>query len=258
MLRPNSGSRSYFHNILYAVFLVMLRSGASREAIESISKRALASARARLRSKLPDDPQLSMAVSGVLHSWHHQAEFIDKRGQPKPLGQRGPKWSLVRLVRCEDSRITPADVIRALKRLRLIRRTAKGQFLPTRRIATIRALDPVLAEHVCHSLGRLLETVSKNTCSSAPRARLIERSAQVQDLPRQRLEEFREYANSQGDIFVSNINDWLEARRPRGGSAAQRTARAGVHVFAFTEPVSNSHGSAARPNSSARRATHAG
>ncbi|MGE0435578.1 MAG: DUF6502 family protein [Steroidobacteraceae bacterium] len=199
-----------------------------------------------------------MAVSSLLHTWHHQANYVDKHGQPKPLRQNGSKWSLARLVKCEDSRIEPHDAIRALKRLRLIRRTTNGQFLPTGRIATIRALDPVLAEHVCHSLGRLLDTVNKNTCSSAPRARLIERSAQVQDLPRHKLEEFRAYANSQGEIFVSNINDWLEARRPRSSNITRRTARAGVHVFAFTEPVSASHRLTARTTSSTRRATRAG
>ncbi|MBV6415875.1 MAG: hypothetical protein CMLOHMNK_00398 [Steroidobacteraceae bacterium] len=259
MPSTSSHANAYFHDILYAVFTVLLRAGVSAKRIANISGEALEAAHAREYSKAPEDPHLSEVVASALHAWHHNRDFTDKYGEPKALHFKSKAPSLASLIMREDRRARPLDVVNAMKRLRLIRRTRDRRYRPSGRVAAIHALDPVLAEHVCHSLGRMLTTVSANTGSSRTNARFIERSAQVQDLPREKLREFRDFANSQGEIFISSINDWLEARRSRNGKVAKsRTTRAGVHVFAFAEPVNASRKASAGATSSTHRATPAG
>lgn len=228
--------QSYCHDILYAVLLVMLRTGTSIKDITAITAAVLAAAEAQLQIKPKEDPALSAVVAGVLHTWHHDRRFLDRRAKPLPLKLDAGRPSLASLVRSESSKIEPGDVVTAMKRLKLVRRLAGGRYRPTTRLAKIQELDPVLAEHVCHSLGRLLMTVSNNTRRSRSGLRLIERSAQVQDLPQSRLGEFRDFANTQGEAFVSSMNDWLESRRARNGARTKaRVTQAGVHIFAFAD-----------------------
>jgi len=228
--------QSYCHDILHAVLLVMLRTGMSIKDITAITAAVLAAAKDQLHTKPKSDPALSAVVAGALHTWHHDRRFLDRHAKPLPLKLDSGRHSLASLVRSESREVEPKDVVTAMKRLKLVRRVAGGRYRPTTRLATIQELDPVLAEHVCQSLGRLLMTVSNNTRSRTNGLRLIERSAQVHDLPRSRLGEFRDFANTQGEAFVSSMNDWLESRRARNGEWTKlRTAQAGVHLFAFAD-----------------------
>jgi len=239
MAKLDEDVNSYFRGILHAAFLVMLRSSISVRDVTAISNAALALAQDQLNVRSEQVPRLSVTVAGALHSWHHRRFFLNARGRPRALSLRRGSLSVAALIRNEDSQANVLDVISAMKRLHLIKRTRGGLFLPTSQLATIMRLDPILAEHVCHSLGRLLATVSQNTQASKEGKRLIERSAQVQDLPRRKLAEFREFANTQGELFVRTINDWLESRRVQCIRGTRRqVARAGVHVFAFSENAS--------------------
>lgn len=236
MLQARMPIQSYCHDILYAVLLVMLRTGASIKDITAITSAVLASAERQLHTTPKADPALSVVVAGVLHTWHHDRCYLDRDAVPRPLKLNSSRHSLASLVRSENRQVNVTDVVAAMKRLKLIRRLTDGRYRPTTRLATIQELDPVLAEHVCHSLGRLLMTVSNNTRSKVSGLRLIERSAQVHDLPQNKLSEFRDFANAQGEAFVSSMNDWLESRRARNGSRARSSvAQAGIHLFAFTD-----------------------
>lgn len=230
--------QTYCHDILYAVLLVMLRTGASVKDITAITAAVLAAAKSNLHENRPADPALSVVVAGVLHRWHHDRLFLDRNAVPRPLSPHSSRHSLLSLVRRENSQVDAMDVVTAMRRLKLIRRHRDGRFSPTTRVATIQELDPVLAEHVCHSLGRLLLTVSNNTRNGTNGQRLIERSAQVHDLPRNKLGEFRDFANIQGETFVGSVNDWLESRRARNSASGRsKVTHAGIHLFAFVDPL---------------------
>lgn len=228
----------YFHDLLQTIYSAMLAAQIPMREIVTTSSHAFETARVRYRSNAPEDPLVSEAIASVLHAWHHNRAYTDAHGCPKALHRANTRPSLVHLIKHEDGRVPPDEVIAAMIRLRLIRRTRDGKLRPVGRIATVRTLDPVLAEHVCQSLSRMLVTVNRNTCESEIETRLIERSAQVQDLPKQKLREFREFVNSQGEIFINSMNDWLESRRSRSSSVARsRITRAGIHIFAFAEPI---------------------
>lgn len=247
MIQTRMPVQSYCHDILYAVLLVMLRTGASIKDITAITAAVLAAAKSQLHEKPNADPALSVVVAGVLHTWHHDRRYLDRHAVPRPLKLGSSRISFASLVRAENKQVDVTGVVAAMKRLKLVRRLADGRYRPTTRLATIQDLDPVLAEHVCHSLGRLLMTVSNNTRRGSNGLRLIERSAQVHDLPYAKLSEFRDFANAQGEAFVSSMNDWLESRRARNGARVRsRVAQAGIHLFAFADKTP--HPRKARPS----------
>ena len=238
MGKLHSGIPPYFQGILQAVYLVMHRTGLSKGDMATISRVAMSMATDQLDTKAVDNPRVSMVVASALHTWHHRRSYLGGRGRPRALPlQNGPR-SVATLIRREDNKIDVPEVLAAMKRLKLLKPTKGGLYLPAGRFATIARQDPVLAEHVCNSLGRLLTTVNYNVGESTGDTRLIERSAQVHDLPRQKLDEFRDFANAQGEAFLSIINDWIESRRKCSDQDNRvRKARAGVHVFAFSERV---------------------
>src|SRR5262249_7633045 len=78
-----------------------------------------------------------------------------------------------------------------------------------------------------------LETVHNNLRASQSRAKLIERIAEVPDLPSEQIPAFRKFTDAQGRIFLRTINDWLESRRAKTDPERDRAVHAGVHVHSY-------------------------
>src|SRR5262249_25464674 len=92
-------------------------------------------------------------------------------------------------------------------------------------------------QHTTRALASLLQTVGQNVGSRRALAPLIERKAEIPDLPRRHVSAFRKFTQIQGRTFLTTVNDWLESRRePRVDSSTPRTkntVRAGVHTYAY-------------------------
>ena len=78
----------------------------------------------------------------------------------------------------------------------------------------------------------LLETVRHNLTLSHASQKLIERIAEVPDLPIEHVEAFRRFTQTQGWILLRTANDWLEARRERA-TGRKTVVRAGIHLHAY-------------------------
>lgn len=231
----------YHEVILYSVLLSLMRGGASITSIQTATAKYIEKARKSYHLEYLEDTNISTAVATALHAWHHKRRYLNPTsGKPLPLAKTGTGSTLRSLILSETPQVDVQAVIEALSRLGFLSRTKLGKYLPKKRYATIEALDPVLAEHVCATLERLLSTVQHNTRTGRRGARYIERSAQVFDLPENLLPDFRSFANAQGEVFVGAINDWLESRRSRNRLANRtKSVRAGVHLYAFAEGLSN-------------------
>lgn len=241
MARSQMQLAKYHEVILFSVLLSLMRGGASITSIQNAAAKYIEKARKAYDLECLDDTNISTAVATALHAWHHKRRYLNPAsGKPLPLAKFGKGSTLRSLILSEAPHVDAQAVIEALSRLGFLSRTKSGKYLPKKRYATIDALDPVLAEHVCATLGRLLTTVQHNTRTRQRGARYIERSAQVFDLPKDLLPDFRRFANAQGEIFVGAMNDWLESRRSRSRIADRtKSVRAGVHLYAFAEGISS-------------------
>lgn len=80
-----------------------------------------------------------------------------------------------------------------------------------------------------------LRTIKRNVSVKESSEGLIERRAEVIDLPLAHEGEFRRFAKKQASALLERVNDWLESRRLKSTPKRHRkTIRAGVHVFAYT------------------------
>jgi hypothetical protein len=139
--------------------------------------------------------------------------------------------------------LSPTLLVGDLVRLKLIRRTKQG-LLPTRSDAIVNRMSATTIQYASNALGRLLSTITRNL-GDGKNTRLIERAAFVPDFPEPLLRDFSLFVQRQGSALTNSVNEWLEARRPKGRvtdplrharGRGNRRLQAGIHVYAFAVP----------------------
>lgn len=228
-------SRDY-SQALTALFVFMLSNGLQTRELLEVCTRALkkAESKARLASMAPSG---GLAIASlVLHAWHRDRRYLNGRAAPRAIRLLGPAPSVEALIRVQRRRGDAAAIARHLKRLRLVVPCGRSLYRPTSDIAVISRHNPLIFQHAVRAVSTLLETVARNVSSSSSHsAPLIERTAEVPDLPRKDVAAFQRFSQRQGLLILRTINDWLESRRVRRSVSGQSQSlvRAGVHLYAY-------------------------
>ena len=236
MTRQAKRTAEYYQKLLTAVFEFMLIGGMRSPEILKIAVRALGVA--DVEKSLPKPSKgVDLAFAGmILDAWHRNRRYLDDRGRPKPLPLLGRSPSVEALVRAEHVADDPLELVRRLKSLKLIVRSGKERYRPANRFAVVAEPNSLVQQHAVRSLSTLLKTIKDNLAETQSSRGLIERTAEVPDLPIKYVAEFRDFARSQGWALLSTLNDWLELRRARGKMGRPReTIGAGVHLFAYLD-----------------------
>lgn len=223
-----------YSKVLTAVFELMLNAGVGVRTLESACVSSLR--RAEAQAKIgTNEAEVFLTAGLVLDAWHRDLRYLNKAAHPKPVPLFGRAPSVEALVRAQRSGRNPGTVARRLKALQLVVPNGKGAYFPASDVAVISAEHPLVVQHAARALSTLLETVGRNMSGTRRLAPLIERIAEVPDLPQEHVEAFEKFTQLQGRIFIRTINDWLESRR---GTISKRrsptcTVRAGVHTYAY-------------------------
>jgi Family of unknown function (DUF6502) len=230
-----------YSNVLVAIFELSLRSGIRAENLLRVCVQSLK--RAEIKSRLNRNREYGVrfAAALVLDAWHRDRRYLNSRGTPKPLRLLGPAPSVEALVRRQKVPEHASEVARHLKAVQLVVRCRNNLYKPTSDVALISARDPrdpLVLQYASRALLTLLETVGQNVSGAGHLSPLIERVAEVPDLPRKEIEAFKTFTQLQGRTFVRTINDWLVARRGRRSSwrRTNGTVRAGIHTYAYIAP----------------------
>lgn len=231
-----------YSNVLVALFELSIRSGIRAKDLLRVCMRSLKRAESKCRLNGKAEYGVLLTAALVLDAWHRDRRYLSTRGIPKPLRLFGPAPSLEALVRREKvPEHVALDVARHLKAVRLIVPCGKNLYRPTSDVALISARDPrdpLVLQYASRALLTLLETVGQNASGARNLAPLIERVAEVPDLPRKDIEAFKMFTQTQGRTFIRTINDWLEARRACRSPwrTTNATVRAGIHTYAYVAP----------------------
>jgi hypothetical protein len=225
--------RGQYCRILTRLFEFMLASGAMRSDVRDLTALALAKASPR-RVKTSDELSGYLSTAAlILDTWHRDRRYLDADANPIAVPLTGSRRSVESIARGEPSVKKPAELARRLMRNHLVVRCGRGLYKPASSFALLTALDPVAIQHIVRSLNMLLDTIEANLAPTSPRGKLIERIAEVPDLPVKHVRAFREFTRTQGWELLSTVNDWLEARRSRTGATAQGAVHAGIHVHSY-------------------------
>jgi hypothetical protein len=234
MTHPARRTIDYYQKLLTAVFEFMIIGGMRSPAIMKVAVRALRTAELE-NSLVSPSKNVDLAFAGmILDAWHRNRRYVDSSAQPRAIPLRGKTPSVEALIRAERVAGDPVALVRRLKSLKLIVRCGRSRYKPANRFAIVAEPNSLVQQHAVRSLSSLLKTIKENLAESQTSNGLIERTAEVPDLPVECAAEFRDFARSQGWALLSTLNDWLESRRARrkAGHTCE-TVRAGVHVFAY-------------------------
>ena len=225
-----------YSDLLASIFEVMLRGGIRAKELLPVCVRAVERAETRSHSSLESSEYGGLMTAAlVLDAWHRDRRYLTVRGAPKSIRLLGRAPSVEALIRRQKIRKHVVDIAYRLKAVQLIVPCGRALFKPASDIAVISARDPFILQHTIRALSALVGTVTQNMSGTKSSAPLIERCAEVPDLPRKHIKAFQTFTQAQGRTFLRTINDWLESRRARTLSEKQstRTVRAGIHTYAY-------------------------
>jgi len=225
-----------YANVLVATFELMLGAGIARKSLEAACKASIKRAELKIKENARDETGGLLTAALVLDAWHRDRRYLSKRAAPKAVRLLGPAPSVEAIVKAQRPIRNAAEVARYLKTLGLIVPKGRGRYMPASDVAVMSVQHPLVHQYSARVLATLLETVGRNITSPGRVAPLLERVAEVPDLPAKYARAFERFTQIQGRIFVRTVNDWLESRRDRRltRKGTSRTVRAGVHAYAYT------------------------
>ena len=231
-------TRREYERVLTGIFGLLIHCGMQERAVSTIASRALRAAVTKAALLRQPGGSEFLTISLVLDAWHRNRRYLTTRGKPKAVPLLGRAPSVEALIRSEGPMFNPIELAQRIQALRLIIPSVGNRYRPTSDTALISIYGPTVLQHVAECLMSLLGTVEDNLKGAPASAPLLERSAEVPDLPADCVESFQQFSGLQGAIFARTINDWLVTRRARDGvSEKDKRVRAGVHVHAYIAPA---------------------
>ncbi|HTU64463.1 MAG TPA: DUF6502 family protein [Steroidobacteraceae bacterium] len=181
-------------------------------------------------------------IGHLIYQWQRTPAYLGDDGRPYPIPASGPAPSIEAIFKKLKMSGSFAQTVKQMRKLRRVRSTRDGLFLPHSEATIIPTLTPEVVEAVTQTIDSFVATILHNTSLKAKRKNLlIERAAFVPDLPTAKIAKFKSFAREQGGALLETVNDWLEgsrepvARRPN----AKGTAAAGLHIFAFVRKAND-------------------
>jgi hypothetical protein len=203
---------------------VSILTGISRKEIARQRKR-LASADETLSTKTNDATRL-------LSGWHQDPKYLDAKGSPMPLVERGPAPSFEALFQRYGGDTPFQTLLKELKAAGSIAGDDAGRLVATRRYhmpapmseENIRLFGSNLFEH-----GRTLE---RNITGRAEQRR-FEGLAVDDRVQPAAAKEFSRFLNERGQQFLEEIDDWLARHRANAVDSDSVPIRLGVGLYAI-------------------------
>jgi hypothetical protein len=227
---PSNRLETDYVNVLSAIFELMLGTGMPASDLLKVCTRSLRRAETKVRSGSKEESGGLVTAALVLDAWHRDRRYLDSSAMPKAIRLLGAAPSVEAIIRSHNAHRQPADVARRLRTLRLVVPSGRGRYKPASDVAVISKGNPLVLQHAARALSTLLETVGQNVNSARGLQPLIERIAEVPDLPQEHVAAFQKFTQLQGRSFLRTVNDWLESRRVR----YPRAAVARQFALAFT------------------------
>lgn len=226
---------SDYLGVLVAILDLMLKAGIPKKRLQTLFAHALHRAAVRARLSSSSETGDLMIAALVLDAWHRNRRYLDKSAEPKAIPLTGRSPSVEAMIRAQRPKKDPVEIARRLKALGLLVPAGSKRYKPSSDVAVVSRANPLVIQHTIRALSALLNTVERNVGSRGRRVSLIERHAEVPDLPRKEVKEFQRFTQLQGKIYLRTVNDWLEARRAAKTSRRRSipTVRAGVHTYAY-------------------------
>ncbi len=174
-------------------------------------------------------------VSRMLMAWHTDPLFQDEHGQPKLLSESGAKDSFEVLYELYSGKVVPlTTVLKELKQVGAVKLSSDARLQVTTRSYMPAAADPAALERVTLAIADLSSAACYNLFRDPSTRSRFERFATNQLIPADKVDEFRDYLEEEGQAFLERADNWLTQYEGKGDPETH--VRVGVGVYQVHPP----------------------
>jgi len=163
--------------------------------------------------------EMNFPPSDILHFWHTDPDFCTADGQPRELPFSGEFPSFTDLTRRYAGDIPPGAMRVELKRANAVEEDATGVLKPVKRFCIPYDLDIHFVQTIGYSFSRFSETILLNSMGfpeidggAFQPAGNFEKYVWTQNLSREDMAAFKEYAEEKALKLLVELDDWIGQR----------------------------------------------
>jgi hypothetical protein len=200
--------------------------------LTGISRKEIARQRGRLASADEAPSAKTNDATRLLSGWHQDPKYLDAKGSPMPLVERGPAPSFEALFQRYGGDTPFQTLLKELRAAGSIATNDAGKLVATRRYhmpapmseENIRLFGSNLFEHA--------RTLERNITGRAEQRR-FEGLAIDDRVQPAAANEFSRFLNERGQQFLEEIDDWLARHRVTAMDSDSVPIRLGVGLYAI-------------------------
>jgi len=176
------------------------------------------------------DHENLVEIGGVLHDWHRQVAYTDRRsGEPRAL-------RTAELRKLIGKRFPPERIAGAIRWMHangIVQRRTGGAFaIPTGRHVVLRDERTLAMERAAALVPQYLRISLRNADTPDTQSRDVDRDARVYFLPEKWVGLWRAIARERTEAFLEGMDNWLEDHtRPDDAGPVREVA---IHSYAYT------------------------
>ena len=179
--------------------------------------------------------------SVVMHFWHHDPDFQDVDGEPRPLPLDGAGLTFSTLVRKYGGDIPAGAMLKELIRTGVAEKLPDDTVRPLKEFVIPIGINPDKFVSVSFSLANLANTLAHNVSDVADQKPLFERFLWTDRLNSDNRDEFQKVAGARATEFLKSLDKWVAEREfPKAEHENQAAKRIGLGIYLFdTESTDN-------------------
>lgn len=187
----------------------------SRTAVlTGLTRRDVRKQRVRLASTEPAPGGYVTKASLILTAWHHDPEFLDKKGKPRTLPMDGEEVSFAGLVkRCGGADVQPTTLLKELIAAGCVKRQTDGRLKVLLRDYIPHNMNAQMVRLWAARLADIATTSSYNLTHGPKDPSRFERAAVNDRIPRSAVKDFRVFLEQEGQAFLEKVDAWLSAHQ---------------------------------------------
>ncbi len=167
----------------------------------------------RLRDLLAEEQPVAFDrmnyATRVLTGWYGDEDFLDDKGDPRPLAASGSNPSFETLCSRYSGDVPATTMLKELRHVGAVAEGADGLLTAKTRYYMPVLTDPEQVLRSGSVLNDLGETVAYNLHRDANQPTRFERRAEVANVPIADIAEFREFIEVEGQAFLERVDEWL-------------------------------------------------
>ncbi|MDH4259348.1 MAG: DUF6502 family protein [Gammaproteobacteria bacterium] len=200
--------------------------------LTGISRKEIARQRSLLAATDGTSSAKTNDATRLLSGWHQDSMYLDRKGAPLPLVERGPAPSFEALFQLYGGDTPFQTLLKELKAAGSITEDDVGKLVAMRRYHMPTPLSEENIRLFGSNLFEHARTLERNITGRAEHRRFEGAAADDRVAPAD-AEEFRRFLNERGQQFLEEIDDWLARHRATAMDSDSVPIRLGVGLYAI-------------------------